>query len=233
MKFERVVVIGCGGTGSFLINPLCRYLLNHECEIILCDGDSYQPNNINRQNFNTKFMNTNKAEYQAMATISAMPSMESRISVIDRYLGKDDLPTLIKEKTLVINCADNISIRKYVEDHISTLNTAAHICCGNENIRGQVQLSFIMNDTRLTHTIYDKYPEFNQEKDDKSKMSCEQLSALPSGGQLICSNFMCAALALAYIHRLFSNKNLDGDSGIDFNLIINSFNIHFPRELNF
>ena len=49
---ERVIVIGLGGIGGFVAEPLCRYL-NYEPgvrEVAFIDGDLYEERNANRQN---------------------------------------------------------------------------------------------------------------------------------------------------------------------------------------
>ncbi|NJD26845.1 MAG: hypothetical protein FIA92_00925 [Chloroflexi bacterium] len=49
---ERVVLIGCGGIGSQLLDPLSRYLANRPEPrrlLVLVDGDAFEPSNLIRQ----------------------------------------------------------------------------------------------------------------------------------------------------------------------------------------
>ena len=46
----RTIVVGCGGTGSFVAEGLCR-LLESEQPLLLIDHDRVEPHNLRRQNF--------------------------------------------------------------------------------------------------------------------------------------------------------------------------------------
>lgn len=197
-NLKRVVILGLGGTGSILVPLLARWLFSQKFsgKIILIDGDSYLDNNVNRQIFSAAHLGKNKAEYQAMVINSHIPAMSGQIEIVDKYVGKDDVEELIQEETIVVNCSDNLAARKLVEDRVSRLSNAIHICCGNELTTGQVQIHARKNGVDITPSIYQRSPAFNSESDDRSKMSCEELAALPGGGQLITANATAAVLAL-------------------------------------
>lgn len=204
VEWSKIIVIGAGGTGSMLFGPLCRYLLSKQFsgEIVICDGDEYSASNLERQMFSASKIGMNKAEYQALVIASHLPDLEDRISYIDKYLSQNDIENIVLENTIIINCVDNLAARKYVEDHIATLNTAAHICCGNELRHGQVQISLRVDGEWCSQSIYQDSPMFNSSSDDRSSMSCQQIADLPSGGQIIASNMMAAALALNYVLQI-------------------------------
>ncbi len=46
----QVVVVGCGGTGGFVAEGLCR-LLDYNTDLLLIDHDRVEPHNLMRQNF--------------------------------------------------------------------------------------------------------------------------------------------------------------------------------------
>jgi tRNA A37 threonylcarbamoyladenosine dehydratase len=53
-KGLKVKVIGCGGIGSWLVDPLCTLLAYSNyptVEVSLIDGDTYEERNRERQNF--------------------------------------------------------------------------------------------------------------------------------------------------------------------------------------
>lgn len=216
MQIDTILVVGCGGTGSFLIPPLTRFLLsqNFKGMLILCDGDSYSESNKTRQNFNTKFINVNKSLYQHDALISQLPEVEPFIDYMDKYLSKDDIDELVQENTLIVNCSDNIPIRKHCEDKILQLNNGCHICLGNEKLTGQAQISLRINSEQITPSIFVRSPEFDSTEGDRSVMNCEELSNLESGGQTIGANFTSAALALNYVMMLFSKSPIHNNNWI-------------------
>lgn len=209
-KVHKIIVLGCGGTGSILIPQLCRYLysLNFIGEIIFVDGDSYSNDNRARQSFLPKFIGTNKAEYQATYVSKMFPEMAPYINFIPEYLTKEKIDSLIIDGTIIINCVDNKAARKYVEDRCLQLSDVAHICCGNEMVHGQVQINYRRNGQQITPTIYNRSPKFNDVNDDRSVMDCQQLAALPGGGQLICANMTAATIALNFVMQILTKDRL-------------------------
>lgn len=203
--FKKVIVIGLGGTGSYLASPLCRYLysINFKGEIIFADGDFYELSNSERQQFDIEGVGKNKAAYHAESVIAQIPGYEQNITYCDEYVNKDDVGMVVEEGTLVITCVDNAALRKYVEDRVLSLNNACHICCGNDLRHGQVQVSLRRDNELVTPTIYTQSPGFDDDSDDRSKMTCQEISELPGGGQIIAANMMAASLALNYVIQVF------------------------------
>lgn len=239
-NWDRVIVIGAGGTGSLLFNPLCRYLysVGFNGEIYICDGDTYSFTNSSRQIFASSKVGMNKAEYQALAVSSQLPEMSDYISYIDKYLSQSDIEKMIIENTVVINCVDNLAARKYVEDRVSEMNNAAHICCGNEMRHGQVQISLRIDGHWASPSIYEQSPLFNSNNDDRSEMTCQEIEALESGGQIIAANMTCAALALNYFTQLMpaqSNAVFNGEyipyGFVSFDTMLNSYENKSQNEV--
>lgn len=46
-----IVLVGCGGTGGFLAEAVCRLLIGREVELYLVDPDTVEPHNVARQAF--------------------------------------------------------------------------------------------------------------------------------------------------------------------------------------
>lgn len=208
MNCSNIIIIGAGGTGSALISPLTKFLnsVGYTGDITICDGDHYEYSNLDRQMFDPTKVGINKAQYQAENILYLYPDMEDKISIIDEYLDQETINEIITEDTIIINCVDNKAARKYVEDRVSQLNNAVHICCGNELRDGQVNIHVRRNGQSITPSIYEDTPEFDSSNDDRSAMTCQQIQELPSGGQLICANMMAATIALAYVTQLFSKS---------------------------
>lgn len=207
MKHFNIVIVGCGGTGSWLIDPLMRYLNSlerYDGSIVLCDGDSYSAGNVHRQSFDTDAIGVNKAVHHAELLKARYAHLN--INYVDEYLSAESMDAF-DDHTIFINCTDNHAARKIIEDYVDSLRNSYHICCGNEMTRGQVQISGKNNGWRTMPSIYSKYPEFNTLNGDRSKMSCEELGQLPSGGQVITANFMAASIALNYTVALIQGTD--------------------------
>lgn len=238
-RWEKILVIGAGGTGSLLLTSLVRFLYSQEWKgkLIVADGDAYSESNIARQNFALEFTGMNKAEYQYELMSRHIPGFKDNLDYIPNYLSKENIAEIVDENTIVINCADNKAIRKYVEDRIEELNTACHVCCGNEMKRGQVQVSLKLNGKRLTPNIYHHFPELNDANDDRSTMNCQELANLPSGGQIIGANMMCASFAMAAVIKLFSDHKIfmEGkwypSSTITFDIFTDGIEVKDRRDL--
>ena len=46
-----ITVVGCGGTGGFVAEGLCRLFQGRDATIVLVDHDRVEPHNLLRQNF--------------------------------------------------------------------------------------------------------------------------------------------------------------------------------------
>ena len=139
----RIYVVGCGGTGSFLVPHLCRlanwfYDAGKQISITLIDFDRIEEKNLYRQNFCQAELGYNKAQalavrYKAMFPKLKIGAIEDRSSAI-----KLDRST----PTVVIGCVDNAAARKSIEElMIECSGLMAHglsqipcwwIDCGND-----------------------------------------------------------------------------------------------------
>src|SRR5213592_2577190 len=60
-----VVLVGCGGTGGFLAESLCRLLIGRQSRLHLVDHDRVEPHNVARQAFDRRDVGSFKAEVLA------------------------------------------------------------------------------------------------------------------------------------------------------------------------
>jgi len=110
---RKVLIIGCGGIGSFLI-PLLNKTGLYEIDVY--DPDIVEKKNISYQNFEVSDISKNKAEVFE-----------------DKYYSVKGYPFLVLTNKqlqgydLVVCCADNINIRKtlYLTDDINWLDLRA------------------------------------------------------------------------------------------------------------
>jgi len=175
---KAIVVIGCGGTGSWLVPKLVKTindmkrknLITKDFTLALVDGDTVEPKNLIRQNFIEQDIGKNKA---AVMADRYSPHLNEGISTVylDKYLtkikenleGKDKnnfvntdsfLSGFIGENTatIIFNLVDNDNARKSLHCSASYLSNRSNIIIadvGNEDTFGQLYASF-----------YDKYYNF-------------------------------------------------------------------------
>jgi len=134
---KKVKIIGLGGIGTYLVEPLVRYL-SHEYEdvqVTLVDGDSYEEKNRCRQRFG-KF--DNKAAVTVDDLTPKFPNVHFRAK--KEYLNEDNVISLIREGDVVFACVDNHATRKLISDRCEELDDVTLISGGNEYTDGNVIL---------------------------------------------------------------------------------------------
>lgn len=137
---KQVLVVGCGGTGGFVAEGLCR-LLPPDWEITLQDHDRVEERNLCRQNFFAGDLGKFKAEalaerladnYRRAIAYKVIPFTGSYNSYGDR------LPPLL------IGCVDNATARKAIARAIGY--TTWWIDSGNGHHSGQVLVGTVEGD---------------------------------------------------------------------------------------
>ena len=100
---EQVYVVGCGGTGGFVAEGLCR-LLPKKLDIMLQDPDTVEERNLTRQNFFAGDLG--KFKSQALA--------ERLCGFYGRRIGYAVTPYRLTSNNgaLVIGCVDNADARR-------------------------------------------------------------------------------------------------------------------------
>lgn len=144
----RVVVVGCGGIGYHLLDPLMRVLLayptNH-VHISFVDGKIITPRNVNRQHLSS-FIGRNKAEALAMIAKSLIPreyEEKIQISAIPEYVSPEYLdchPWLSEDEVHVFSGVDNNKTRMMLENILGKNKTLVFVSGGNDEFTGQAIL---------------------------------------------------------------------------------------------
>jgi len=189
MKFKRVVVVGLGGGGTFLVQPLCRYLAYSapETQVVLIDGDNFEPKNAERQIFTAL---GNKADVTAAHLRPQFSQLQ--IETKPRYVTEDNVYLYIKEGDCVFSCVDNHASRKLLSDHCSTLEDVVLISGGNEFDDGNVRMYIRRQGKDLFPPLTHQHPEIQHPTDrNPAELDCLQLAATGSP-QLIFANLKAA-----------------------------------------
>lgn len=134
-KTRKIKVIGAGGIGGHLIEPLARYLSYTEdnCEITVIDGDQFEDRNKERQRFTAC---ENKAAHTVNQLKEQFPKIHFRAK--GEYLTEDNVITSIREGDTVLMCVDNHATRKLVSDRCEELDNVTLISGGNDYTDGNV-----------------------------------------------------------------------------------------------
>lgn len=157
--FNKIVIVGCGGTGSRLVPMVAQfvkslpYIINPI--IYLVDGDVVEEKNLQRQNFISSDVGKPKA-----AVLAARYSKAYNIPIVpvNRMIDKDFFSSRVKQedpmlqtllgeiynqRILLILCVDSVAGRKFIVSNWAKTNSLASVVldAGNENDFGQIKLS--------------------------------------------------------------------------------------------
>lgn len=200
---EHVTVVGLGGIGSALVEPLCRFLSSLETppSVELIDGDKYELKNLDRQRGEGGIL-LNKA----LAQKEAMEKLFPKLTIIahETYLTLSNAPTLLQNNSAILSCVDNHKTRKLIQEQCYRLSDVTLISGGNELYDGNVQIFIRRNRRNRTSPITLHHPEIDNPADrSPDEMSCEELQK--SEPQLLFTNLTVACLMLNAFWKLLTN----------------------------
>lgn len=136
----RIVLVGCGGTGGFVAEALCRLYTGREARIVLVDHDRVEPHNLLRQNFHREDVGRFKSE--ALAERLARDFQRSVGYSTDPFRRGEDgtYPGMAAhELTLLIGCVDNAAARAEMDRALDMRNGGNWLIdAGNGRNWGQV-----------------------------------------------------------------------------------------------
>jgi molybdopterin/thiamine biosynthesis adenylyltransferase len=196
-KARKIKIIGAGGIGSYIIEPLARYLScsQDNCEITVIDGDSYEERNRERQRFSCF---ENKAETTVSQYKSEFPKIHFRSK--KEYITEDNVISNVREGDIVFLCVDNHSTRKTVSDRCGELDNVTLISGGNEYTDGNV-ICYIRKDGKdVTKSLTDLHPKIAKPDDQNpgdllsQNNGCQREAQ--SQPQLLFTNFAIASMML-------------------------------------
>jgi PRTRC genetic system ThiF family protein len=136
----RLILVGCGGTGSWLAPSVARIARlqrdqGRQVEVIFYDNDHVEAKNIPRQNFCDAELGRNKAVTLA-ARFSAAWGVE--IAAVPRKFTAPSLWMDHNALTILIGCVDNAAARKAIAVRLSHNDSVWWLDCGNDESSGQV-----------------------------------------------------------------------------------------------
>ena len=225
MNISHTLFVGCGGTGSYLAEPLTRLLAYsfavEGVTITFCDGDQFEPINAVRQKMDlAKDAGNNKAEVIA----DQVASMHSRDNVIQSHPDfispswlADWLLNEAGDCPMIVACVDNDATRKIICDALEAakafLPSFFFITPGNHagtpadpaRVEGQVLWWGWTEGTEFGINPAKLYPNIeNPAEPSPVRGTCT--ANAPSQPQLIAANSMAAAATLSVVSSLLQAK---------------------------
>lgn len=209
---SRIVVVGLGGIGGALLQPLA--LFSHSCgvsvRLVLVDGDDFEPGNSERQVFQSL---GNKAEVKAAETASLLGDSSVTVVPVADYITPKNVGNIIKAGDTVFLCVDNHPTRKLVSEHWETLTDVVLLSGGNEGVNpprergtyGNVQVAVRAKGENLTVPITRYHPEITRTKEKMPhEQGCGEL--VKSTPQILFTNFAVASAMLNAFFALLCDR---------------------------
>lgn len=224
MIFEpkSIKVIGMGGIGSNLVNPLLRWVDSSiRVPVMFIDGDKIELKNLPRQSFYVNNIGQNKAT--ALVNFYAGLFPELKISAGEFYLDAENVANVIQENDIILVGVDNYKTRIIIQKYILNLKNTFAIFMGNELTTGDVLLFLKKDGKSITKPIWTEHPELLKKIDKlPTELSCEQLAL--SEPQIIFTNLTAATIGLNALYK-FSQGLIDvTESNFDINLLASASN---------
>jgi len=205
---KNVYIIGLGGIGSCLCEPICRFL-NYQNDagdytITLIDGDQYSRSNLTRQYFHDSDIDENKAkiQYDMMKKKFYNISLDYK----DIYLNEQNIKDLIQDNSIILGGVDNHKTRHLIQKYAEyVLHNVLYISGGNDYYIGDIFVYAKKNGEQLSPTIYQNNKDIMFPTDKlPDELGCDEL--VESEPQLLFTNgtaSMCIQWAFYNYYQLF------------------------------
>jgi len=215
-KPVKVIMIGAGGTGSYVAMHLYRlaHCLDRHVRIIIADGDSVEEKNLVRQHFTVSDLGANKARALAERYAAAF-RMEAEY-IPDFIEDKGRLLGLVKpgylpgakgtivpsrEMVILLGCVDNNKSRRLCNEAFHECVDLIYIDSGNGEHGGQVVCGVRRKGRTLSRPVGAAYPDILEDTDKfPTELGCAEASV--SVPQTIAANMTAAAMVVSMLHNI-------------------------------
>lgn len=108
----KVVILGCGGLGGYIIEMLSRVGVG---KLTLVDFDTFDESNLNRQLLSTeKNLGVSKAA-EAQRRVRLINSLVE-VEVLEERVSEENMDRIIEGAMVVVDALDSIPLKKKVEE---------------------------------------------------------------------------------------------------------------------
>lgn len=229
----RMVVVGAGGVGGWLLEGLAR-MLEYRAPgsmLVIVDGDNFEPKNKERQNFAEM---GNKAEVRAKELAPLFPKtfvVPMASWVVEEGPKTDDeeadgpgnriaAAKLLLDGDVVFAVVDNFACRKLLFETARGYDNIDVFTGGNdENLYGSVYHYQRRDGRDITDNPVDTMPELADPPDrNPGMLSCQERAELEGGTQLVATNFAVAAWLLGRTQHCIIEENIPEVAEVFFDL---------------
>ena len=211
----KVIIIGAGGTGGYVIPHLYRisFAAERSMRILVCDGGVVEEKNLIRQNFVEQDVGRNKAQVLA-ERYSAAFGIECEY--IPRFVESEEklfqltVPDFFKssyqgipetQRVILLGCVDNNKSRKLCHAVFAKQKDLIYIDSGNGEHTGQVVCGVRQNGRTTYKPVCSLYPDILDDEDKfPSELSCAERAV--SAPQSVTANLTAATAVVSFLYDL-------------------------------
>jgi len=216
-----VAIVGCGGTGGFVAEGVCRLLGDRDTQLLLIDHDRVEPRNLGRQ----AFYKSDLGKFKSQALAERLSRLYGRQIMYSVYPFNRDIITDVFTvryygsglNGLIIGCVDNATARKAIAE--APRGWGWWIDAGNGEHSGQVLIGNTGDPEDLKGSFYPEdgivsrlpLPTVQQPallapptQPVEEDMSCAE--GVEANVQSPVINQSMASLVLQFIERLLAEK---------------------------
>ena len=228
VKDAVIVQVGCGGTGSFLAEAVCRLLLGRNADLVLVDMDRVEAHNVGRQAFDPDEVGQFKARVVAERLAKRFGrTVGYAVQPYDAGLHARIFRAQPSRLNLLIGAVDNAEARRAIASTLDSRLDVLWLDCGNGRNSGQVLLGNATRAEQLRgvfhaeHGVCTALPAPSLQRPDlldvapapMPRLDCAEAVMHDEQGATI--NQMVAAVAASYVERLLDGTCRSMASYID------------------
>lgn len=215
---KRVIIVGCGGIGSWLAPAIGRTLEFQApgSMMILVDGDNYEEKNVERQNFDRI---GNKAHVLRHTIQEALPNtfviarpawvvsegdIEPNEDDEEEGVGKITAKDLLNEGDYVFAVVDNFAARKLILDAAATFDDIDIFLGGNDEFLYATTSHYRRREGKditchpgIFHDEYVNPPDKNP-----GELNCAERAKLEGGTQLLAANLSVVTMLMGRVAQV-------------------------------
>lgn len=227
----RVVVVGVGGVGGWLVKGLAPMLEANDpgSMLVLVDGDTFEEKNLERQDFHEygwkAVSRTNEiqprfpqtivvaAPFWVVAKSEGWPEEEGDVIGVEHLLEEGDV---------VFATVDNHAARKLIFEAASRMDNVDVFTGGNDDAYFGSTYHYQRRDGQDTiDSPFDYHPEMLDPPDrNPGEMSCEERAGMAGGTQLLATNMAVSAFLLGRFHKTVIAGEPDEAAEVFFDLSV-------------
>lgn len=211
----KIVVLGAGGTGGYVIPHLYRlaFARKGDVRIIVCDGDIVETKNLVRQNFVEQDIGRNKAQVLAERYSAAFgitceyrpffieDEKELKDLVLPDFYKNVNMGRLETQRVILLGCVDNNKSRQMCHNVFNDSTGLIYIDAGNDEFTGQVVCGVRSKNHTTYKPVCSLYPELLKDEDKfPSELSCAERTA--SAPQSVTANLFAATAMVSFLYDL-------------------------------